>query len=246
MSRLSIAAAAGLLALAPAKAEDLPDLSRPAPPLKEPAYATKQPLYGLAAFGPKAERRVWLVLDSSKTGGTDYDVLHIDLNADGDLTGSGERLTAVVEADVRRFKVGDFTDPATGVKHTDFIVRTRGEGPQVMLNLRWRGEVKMGGGYPDDPEPGYMRFAPRPAEAPVVWAHGDGPIRFQFWSSNRLTVGGADDLKLFLGQPGRGRSSFWAASQHFLPAGETLRATLIYRDTAGKEQRAVCELKERC
>src|SRR4051812_37728522 len=78
-------------------AADVPDLSKIDRTIrKEPAYTAKQPLYGLAAFGPKAESRVWMVLDKSRPDADRYDVLHIDLNADGDLTGAGER-----------FKVGD-------------------------------------------------------------------------------------------------------------------------------------------
>ena len=86
-----------------------------------------------------------------------YDVLHIDLNADGDLTGPGERLTPDEDG---RFHVADFKDPATGVKHPDFTVRlSKDTEPTVMLSLRWRGQFNFGGGYPEDPEGGYMRFA---------------------------------------------------------------------------------------
>ena len=50
--------------------------------LKEPAYRTGQPKYCLAVFGPKAETRVWLVLDG--------DTLFIDRNGNLDLTEVGE------------------------------------------------------------------------------------------------------------------------------------------------------------
>jgi hypothetical protein len=116
-----------------------------------------------------------------------------------------------------------------------------------MLSLRWRGQFKLGGGYPEEPEgSGYMRFEPRPSDAPVVWVQGDGPFRFQRWYGGKLPIGGAEDFKVFLGQPGRGRSSFCAAQEHILPDGEFVRATLIYRDGMGKEQRVGCELRERC
>jgi hypothetical protein len=228
----------------PTRAADFPDLSKVDRSLrKEPAYTSDRPLYGLAAFGPKAEKSVWMVLDRSKPGGERYDVLHIDLNADGDLTGSGERLTLAPSG---RFEVGDYQDPATGARHTEFGVRVSGQEPTVMLSLHWRGDLKFGGGYPQDPEKGYLRFAPKPADAPVVWVHGDAPFRFQHWCSGRLAIGAADDFKVFLGQPGRGPSTFAGAQQHFLPPGEWVRATLLYRDDEGKEKRVVCELKERC
>src|SRR5438477_11871119 len=50
--------------------------------LKEPAYRTGQPKYCLAVFGPKAETRVWMVLDG--------DTLFIDRNGNLDLTEAGE------------------------------------------------------------------------------------------------------------------------------------------------------------
>jgi hypothetical protein len=232
-----------LLGVPPAHAAEMPDLAKLVrPPRKEPAYNSKRPLYGLAAFGPKAQKAIWLVLDKSKPDGARYDVLYIDLNGDGDLTGAGERLTAGADG---RFRLAEFTDPALDVKHKDFTLRAIGK-DDVMLSVCWRGKFRFGGGYPEDPENNYLRFAPRAAEAPVLWVYGDGPFRFQRWYGGKLTIGQANDFKVFLGQPGRGKSAFCAAQEHFLPKGEWVRATLVYRDGRGKEKRLVCELRERC
>jgi hypothetical protein len=239
----AIALAVLALSLRSAPAADMPDLARVDRTIrKEPPYIAKVPLYGLALFGPKAEKRVWLVLDKSKPDAAGYDVLYIDRNADGDLTGPGKR----VEVQGGELKLGELTDPASGAKHSQFTVRLWGAEPTVMLSLRWRGELKFGGGYPEDPEAGYLRFAARPKDAPVVWLNGDAPFRFQRWYGGKLPIGGSEDFKVFLGQPGRGPSTFAAAQQHFLPAGEFVLATLLYRDAMGKEKRLVCELKERC
>ena len=184
----------GLAALVPlvlsmghAAAADVPDLAKIDRTIrKEPTYTAKQPLYGLAAFGPKAQARVWIALDKSKPDADDYDVLHIDLNADGDLTGPGERLTPDEDG---RFRVADFKDPATGVKHPNFNIRlTQKAEPTVMLSLRWRDQFKFGGGYPEDPDDGYLRFAARPADAPILWVHGDAPFRFQRWYGSTLST----------------------------------------------------------
>jgi hypothetical protein len=247
MRALSAVVSVGVLALGlrPVTAAEMPDLSKVDRALKkEPAYVCKKPLYGLAVFGPKADKRVWLVLDKSKPDAPGYDVLYVDRNADGDLTGPGERVTT----QGNKFDLGELTDPATGVKHPEFAVNVLGGGgePTVMLSLRWRGRFKFGGGYPEETKDGYMHFAPRPADAPVVWLHGDGPFRFQRWYGGQLPVGGSEDFKVFLGQPGRGPSTFAAAQEHILPAKEFVRATLLYRDGMGKERRLVCELKERC
>jgi hypothetical protein len=51
---------------------------------KEPVYKSKTPKYCLLALGPKAETRVWLVLDG--------DVFYIDHNGNGDLTEPTERI----------------------------------------------------------------------------------------------------------------------------------------------------------
>src|SRR5262245_12565488 len=121
----------GLAALVPivlgighAAAADLPDLTKIDRTIrKEPTYNTKRPLYGLAVFGPKAEARVWIVLDKSKPDVDEYDVVHVDLDADGDLTGPGERLTPDEDGRFRVAHVAHFKDPATGVKHANFNIR---------------------------------------------------------------------------------------------------------------------------
>lgn len=231
------------LSLRTLPAAEMPDLARVDRAIqKEPAYIARKPLYGLALFGLQAEKRVWLVLDKSKPDAPTYDVLHIDRNADGDLTGPGER----IEVGGGVFQIGEFPDPATGAKHSAFTVRVSGMDPTVMLSMRWREKLKFGGGYPEDPEAGYMRFAAQPQEAPVVWINGDAPFRFQRWYGGQLPIGGSEDFKVFLGQPGRGPSTFAAAQEHFLPKGEIVLATLVYRDVMGKEKRLVCELAERC
>src|SRR6516225_8420792 len=51
---------------------------------KEPAYKFK-PKYCLLVLGPKAETRIWLVLDG--------EVLYVDRNGNGDLTEPGKRVT---------------------------------------------------------------------------------------------------------------------------------------------------------
>jgi hypothetical protein len=244
--RTHAVSAVALLALLPlaATAAEMPDLARllDRGPRKEPAYVSKRPLYGLAAFGPRADKPVWMVLDQSRPAAGAYDVLYIDRDANGDLTGPGERLAARDG----EFRLGDFTDPATGAKHTEFAVRVSGDRPDVMLRLRWRGGFRFGGGYPEEPDGGYMRFTSRPADAPVLWVWGDDPFRFQRWYGGKLPIGGSDDFKVFLGQPGRGPHTFCAAQEHILPEREFVRATLVYRDGMGRERQLVCELKERC
>ena len=202
--------------------------------------------------GPEAKTRVWMVLDRSKPDAP-YDVLYADLNANGDLREAEERIAGETEwiaggGANARFALPDFKDPATGDKHTQFrleIYHNSGR-PMYMLELKWKGTLPMRGGYPEDGTAGYMRFAESAKEAPIIWFNGDGPLRFQRWYSDRLRIGKEDDLRLFLGQQGVGRSTFCAFSTHVLPEGEVIHATLIYSNTAGKQQHKRVELKERC
>ena len=217
----------------------------------EPTYTAEEPLYGLVVFGPKATTRVWMVLDKSKAEVDTYDVLYADLNANGDLTDKGERIAAESgsSGNSSQFKLPDFTDPDGGAKHTDFSLRvTRGKQPIFMVSVSWRGkrEMKFGGGYAVDGANGYMRFAETAKEAPIAWLNGDGPFRFQRWYSEKLRIGEADDVKVFLGQQGIGDHSFCAFQRHVLPDDEPVLAILIYTDTDGTERRLDYELKERC
>lgn len=67
---------------------------------RQPDYNSKEPKYCLLVFGPKAETRIWLVLDVAydplreKPGAKD--ALYSDLNGDGDLTDAKERMAVTV------------------------------------------------------------------------------------------------------------------------------------------------------
>lgn len=215
---------------------------------EQPAYVSDQPLYGLVVLGPSAKTRIWMVLDKSSEGAEKYDVLYADLNGDGDLTDPTERVEASTGSfGAMEFRLPDPIDPETGEQHTEFKVAIRDRGsPTHMVSLRWHGKSKFGGGYPADPDTGYMQFAKSPADAPIIWLNGDGPFRFQRWYSSEFKIGGADDLRVFLGLPGVGKSSFCAFQEHVLPADEGVRAELIYADRDGKERRTTYELMDRC
>src|SRR5262245_44237310 len=178
---IAVLAGAGLfVALASARAagpNDPPDLSKVDRRIaKEPAYNAKQPLYGLYVFGPEARTRVWAVLDKSKPDAPDYDILYFDRNADGDLTGRGERVQGQGSGGSMTFVVGKFTDPLTKQEHSDLMITCySGGSARVMLSMNWCGKVMVQGGYAPDPGP-YTQFAPKPADAPVLWPGADGPF----------------------------------------------------------------------
>src|SRR5262245_41600889 len=71
-----------LVAAPPALGVDLTKIDRTTG--KEPVYQTKKPKYCLLVFGQEAKLRAWLVLDGN--------VMYVDRNGDGDLTGASERV----------------------------------------------------------------------------------------------------------------------------------------------------------
>ena len=109
------------------------------------------------------QKRIWMVLDQSKPTAERYDVIYVDLDADGDLTDPAERVVGQTEGDSVRFHLPDLKDPVTGAVHTRFTARVSGASPPtVMVSVLWKGRFKMGGGYPEDPEEKYLEFGDKP------------------------------------------------------------------------------------
>jgi hypothetical protein len=199
--------------------------------------ALKKPLYGLFLFGVDGKTRVWAVLDASGDG--IHDVLYLDLNADGDLTGKDERFTGKEG----KFEIGDFKEPGTDVVHKEFTITWTEK--SIRYRMKWAGEHVTMGCYGPTGDT-YANFAPSPKEAPIFVPGTERPFEFEHWMSGTLHRGQVNDFKVFLGNKGDRRGAFTCVDDKFLPAGEKVIAQLVCRDGAGKEQRLTWEMKERC
>lgn len=174
-----------LLVAGPALAADLTKVDRTLK--KEPAYQSKSPKYGLLVFGPKAETRVWLVLDLGDPWDKDSskNILYVDRDGDGDLTGPGERITCTLQKQELfasfspkpsvtyspNFDVGDIVERDGKTRHTGLKVRAdsyvqRYRPVYLEVNVAGRGEQFAGGQV--------LAFANRPQDAPVI--HFGGPL----------------------------------------------------------------------
>jgi hypothetical protein len=221
-SRLCPALLGLLCATAPAAAADLAAVDRSLK--KEPAYQGK-PKYCLLVFGPEARTRVWLVQDG--------EVLYVDRNGNGDLTEKGKRVERKQgDKNFRVFEAGDLADgPLT---HTGLTVTQVLVNPEVVGNPKEFERIKAQGDRPwtwwvrvaaerpaDDRRPlprhikyivngdglGYLLFADRPQDAPVIHLNGPWTLGLQD-VKQRLTAGDKTMLQIGVGTPGVGPGTF--------------------------------------
>ena len=244
--RLFLAAAVLLIGLG-ASGGTLDEV-RPKPPSKLPRFVSPKPLYGVFLFGKEKPTAVWAVLDRIKRDSESYDVLYIDLNADGDLTAANERFAGVppvrIDEELRStFTIGKFTDPVSSSIHTDFSITWRAN--RVSYKMKWNGNQITMGGFGTDPDT-YGNFSDSPNKAPVLVPGHDRPFQFQHWMSGSLKMSRENDFKLFMGNPGSGPGTFSCVDDTFLPKADFVFATLIYKDKAGAQHQMKYELRQRC
>ncbi|HWB01490.1 MAG TPA: hypothetical protein VG796_00610 [Verrucomicrobiales bacterium] len=215
------------------------------PPKLPPLVA--KPLYGVIVFGANSGHPVWAVLDKSDKAIAHYDVLYLDLNADGDATQEGERFSGVVkDADSDpsvRFELPRLKEPGSGREHTAFAVVWRPT--RVSASIKWLGDKITNAGYGTELDK-YGNFASSPDKAPVYVLGHELPFQFQHWTSGSLNRGGETDFRVFMGNPGEGQGAFCAVDQDFLPASDYVVATVIYKSESGEEVREKFNLKDRC
>ena len=115
----------------------------------------------------------------------------------------------------------------------------------VFVSLNWNGRDRIMGGYAPQPGP-YLRFAESKEKAPLVQLVAEGPFTVQPWILSPLKIGGATDVKFFLGHAGEGTHAFSGLHQEFLPEGDGLKATLVYQTGSGEKRELVSKLLDRC
>jgi hypothetical protein len=201
---------------------------------KEPVYETKTPKYCLLVFGPEAKMRVWLVLDGN--------VLYVDRNGDGDLTGKAER----VEAFNRRFDGVDLS-LGDGKVHASIYRLWVEDNGRVRVNRKavkpkaaLAGTDRLPRTWMNcDP----IEFADRPQDAPVV--HMDGPMTLKPMDNNQVLIRGTScPFPVIAGTPGLGKGTF-TDFLLFRPGDPTGVAEIVFphRDADSKPIVVKVELK---
>lgn len=223
---------------------------------KEPAYRTK-PRYALLVLGPKAETRIWLVID--------HKTLYIDRNGNGDLTEEGEQVPArekTISADSLEFRAGGFVEADGKTRHSNLVVyqyfaRQFGH----VVNSVAVMDVLDAFGQSTNGENG-CSFGDSPRDAPVI--HLNGPLTMRVHSVEVDYPGGCkvkefpfqlqagervSHLHVQVGTPGLGKGTFAAlAVEERFPAGlhPTVEVIVPSKSDSRKTIKAEFLLKERC
>ena len=252
----------GLMLLAFGAGADLSALDRTV--RKEPAYAGT-PGYLLLVFGPDAGHKVWVVRDG--------DTLHVDRDADGDLTGPNEAVKAGGAAGGRRWEVGAtgphsnldvsvdklsvFGTVVAGHPLAKPLLAAEPDAEVVRLSADVRvpgltgggagGRVDVSAGFYD--HGGFLRFAPTPAAAPVVWLGGPLAIDQFGWRAPALRLGRGPEFYTAVGTRGAGPGTFASvAHDTLMPRDAHPLAEVRYpnKQTDGPPVVARYELAKRC
>jgi len=235
--------------------------------VREPAYKTK-PKYCLLVFGAQAKSRVWLVQDG--------DTLYVDRNGDGDLTEKDKRVTAKAWGDnYRVFEAGDIHDGA--LTHSGLSVSQMKVTPEIVGNKQefqriaksspelwtwWVGVTaeravaagektalpKKIGYVINGDGLGYLLFADRPGDAPIIHLNGPWSIGLQD-VKQQLIAGQKTMLQIGIGTQGIGPGTFaFVLYPNTIPNDAYPRADITFPagPSGDKPVQLNLELKQRC
>jgi hypothetical protein len=199
-----------VISLGSAHAGELVDLTKVDRAIaREPKYKN-QPHYALLVFGPKADRRAWLVMDGD-------DVLYVDRNGNGDLTEKDKRVVVDVEAtkainiEPGAYKGMNVFDLGTVAGHRlklQFWVRNKDYVPtddfyKTILKERrendWENASLYRTGADGSGAQNPILFAPRPADAQVTNLGGLLTIRPKWDDRQRIKSEGESDFDVNVG-----------------------------------------------
>jgi hypothetical protein len=242
----------------------LSDLDKINRTIGKPPVCKGRPKYCLLAFGPRANFRVWLVLDG--------ETLFVDRNGNGDLTEPGEKVTARTQDGDLLFEVGDLRDGnhthrrlRVGVLKLDHLAgqdedvrrllardpKARGCVLSVEVDLPGRtgntpgGRIEHRVSFRD--ARGFLRFADRPDNAPVI--HLGGAWQVTLADRPQFRLGRETDLHLVVGTPGIGPgTTAFVAYAGLIPENAHPTAEVVYPPAQPGEKpvKVLYELKERC
>ena len=222
---------------------------------KEPAYVAA-PRYAMFVFDLAGAHRVMAVVDKSAKDAPFYDVLYLDLDADGDLTEAGERFAgkrdpnyagAGMEMSIR---VPEIRVPGTALVHKAFLLSTSPKKDRTgfWFRMKWDGKYEMSGGY-GSTGIDTTTWSASVAEAKVFRPCPLGPLHFATWGDPVLELkpGAAVHLNVIAGNLGSGPDTLAVVDEFFLDLEkDELTVTVIAKNSKGEEVTETSRIKKHC
>src|SRR5882672_94210 len=91
----------------------------------EPGYKTKEPGYALFVLDAEGKFPVWFVLDGD------------------DLYVANKRVEAKKEKGSTSWAIGTMAVPATGIAHTDLLIRRYNDEAGIRFSMKWAGKERV-------------------------------------------------------------------------------------------------------
>ena len=232
-----------------------------------PELVSDRPLFNLLLFSNAAS--MWTVLDQSRKDlpKSVYDVLYIDLNANGSLLDEGERFidTRLSKRDLAMgddvtciFQIESLPNPATGQRYSkpsfSWSSKVGSDQGEFRFFIWWDEGMQTIGSTESlahSPE-GAPIFVPGFSQTLQFICEGDfaglgtGCPTLPIPADGDQGKAAAPEFYVSLSSPGDRAGTGCAASFKVIPDGEPILATLRYRTTAGERQEVTYELLERC
>ncbi|HLQ38827.1 MAG TPA: hypothetical protein VK348_13545 [Planctomycetota bacterium] len=223
--------------------------------VKQPSYVAA-PRYALFVLDLAGKYRVWAVADKTSADADYYDVLYLDLNADGDLTQADERFVGKFDAKLvdagmgTTIRVGTITVPGQQLEHTKFLLSTSPKKGRTgfWFRMLWAGKQEMSGGYAPVGED-TTEWGETPAKAPILRPCPFGPLTFAAWGERKLELRAGNDthLNILVGCAGSGPDALAVVDEKFLDLErDELNVTVIGKDADGREVKATTRIKKHC
>lgn len=222
---------------------------------KEPGYVA-EPRYAMFVFDLAGSHRVWMVADKSQPAAPYYDVLHVDLDGDGDLTEAGERFTgkldekAAAAGMAMAIRVGDIRVPGTDLVHAKFLVSTapKQDRSGFWFRMYWAGKHEMSGGY-GATGLDTTTWGASPATAPIFRPCPFGPLSFATWGDATIGLrpGQLTHVNVIVGNAGSGPNTLAVVDENFLDLErDELSVTVIASDRDGKPVQETTRILKHC
>jgi hypothetical protein len=222
---------------------------------KEPTYVA-QPLYAMFVLDLAGAYRVTAVVDKTAPNAPFYDVLYLDLDADGDITKPGEKFLGVRDkghADAgleMSFRIAQIAVPGTDLVHKKFLMSTapKKDRSGFWFQMLWYGKQEMSGGY-GQLGMNTTAWSPTLAKAPILRPCPLGPLHFATWGDAEIELkpGAAARVNVIAGIAGSGPDSLCVVDEKFIDlARDELTVTVICKDRNGETVTETSRIKQHC